>query len=164
MVTDKGEVNLVYRKVGAGNLVHRKSAAGSKRERGAGMVRKDEGPAAAAATGLRNLPAVAAADLPLGAQGALDRRTRYQRGGGPQGAPGGRLRSAQQWRLGGCSRHKRRLDCCTVCTLPAPTRTRAVLQGLVVGGCICYDMNFPEVARDLTFKGAELMVRIQGYM
>lgn len=40
----------------------------------------------------------------------------------------------------------------------------AALQGLVVGGCICYDMNFPEVARDLAFKGAELMVRIQGYM
>ncbi|KAL4420107.1 hypothetical protein ABPG77_000588 [Micractinium sp. CCAP 211/92] len=37
-------------------------------------------------------------------------------------------------------------------------------KGLVVGGCICYDMNFPEMARDLTFKGAELMVRIQGYM
>ncbi|KAL4444375.1 hypothetical protein ABPG75_012112 [Micractinium tetrahymenae] len=37
-------------------------------------------------------------------------------------------------------------------------------KGLIVGGCICYDMNFPEIARDITFKGAELMVRIQGYM
>ncbi len=46
------------------------------------------------------------------------------------------------------------------CSHPCP----AALQGLVVGGCICYDMNFPEMARDLTFKGAELMVRIQGYM
>ncbi|EFN51574.1 hypothetical protein CHLNCDRAFT_140067 [Chlorella variabilis] len=37
-------------------------------------------------------------------------------------------------------------------------------SGLVVGGCICYDMNMPEIGRDLTFKGAELLVRIQGYM
>lgn len=37
-------------------------------------------------------------------------------------------------------------------------------QGLMVAGCICYDLNMPEIGRDLTFKGAELIVRIQGYM
>ncbi|KAI3424310.1 hypothetical protein D9Q98_009863 [Chlorella vulgaris] len=37
-------------------------------------------------------------------------------------------------------------------------------KGLVCGGCICYDLNMPEVGRDLAFKGAELIIRIQGYM
>ena len=47
---------------------------------------------------------------------------------------------------------------------PSPPHTSCATQGLVVGGCICYDMNMPEIGRDLTFKGAELLVRIQGYM
>jgi amidase len=37
-------------------------------------------------------------------------------------------------------------------------------KGLVIGASICYDMNMPELVRDTVFKGAELMVRIQGYM
>lgn len=37
-------------------------------------------------------------------------------------------------------------------------------KGLIVGGSICYDCNMPEMVRDLVFKGAELVVRIQGYM
>ncbi|GAB4816746.1 hypothetical protein N2152v2_003792 [Parachlorella kessleri] len=37
-------------------------------------------------------------------------------------------------------------------------------KGLIVGGTICYDCNLPEIVRDIVFKGAELVVRIQGYM
>ncbi len=48
------------------------------------------------------------------------------------------------------------------CTLP-PAAT-ALPQGLIVGGTICYDCNLPEIVRDTVFKGAELVVRIQGYM
>lgn len=36
------------------------------------------------------------------------------------------------------------------------------LQGLIIGACICYDLNMPEIMRDTVFKGAELVVRIQG--
>ena len=35
-------------------------------------------------------------------------------------------------------------------------------KGIMVGASICYDMNLPELVRDTVFKGAELMVRIQG--
>ncbi len=35
-------------------------------------------------------------------------------------------------------------------------------QGLIVGGTICYDCNLPEIVRDTVFKGAELVIRIQG--
>ena len=35
-------------------------------------------------------------------------------------------------------------------------------KGLIIGASICYDMNMPELVRDTVFKGAELMVRIQG--
>lgn len=37
-------------------------------------------------------------------------------------------------------------------------------KGLIVGGVVCYDGSFPEIIRDTVMKGAELMVRIQGYM
>ncbi len=50
---------------------------------------------------------------------------------------------------------------------PPPTPTphhHHSTQGLIIGGSICYDSNMPELIRDITMKGAELVVRIQGYM